>query len=128
MVKELKDFLMRGNVIDLAVAVVIGAAFTAVVNAFVEGIINPLVGLLPGVSDLTGVILEIGDADFLIGSVISATIQFVMVGIVLFFMIRAYNRLMDMRKEDEAIEVVVESPPEEVMLLREIRDSLQTRA
>ena len=121
-------FLLRGNVVDLAVAVVIGAAFTAIVTAFVEGIVNPLVGQIIGQPDLSSVVLTISDSDFLIGAVLNAVINFVLVGIVLFFMVKAFNRMMDARRNEETEEVTVEETPEDSVLLREIRDAIRTNA
>lgn len=128
MIDELKAFLLRGNVVDLAVAVVIGAAFTAIVTAFVEFIINPLIGLIFGQPDLSSVVLTVSDAEFGIGSVLNAVINFVLVGIVLFFMVKGFNSLMDKRRDEETEEVTVEETPEDIVLLREIRDAIRTNA
>ena len=128
MIDELKAFLLRGNVVDLAVAVVIGAAFTAIVTAFVEFIINPLIGLIFGQPDLSSVVLTVSDAEFGIGSVLNAVINFVLVGLVLFFMVKGFNSLMDKRRDEETEEVTVEETPEDIVLLREIRDAIRTSA
>lgn len=128
MIDELKAFLLRGNVVDLAVAVVIGAAFTAIVTAFVEFIINPLIGLIFGQPDLSSVVLTVSDAEFGIGSVLNAVINFVLVGLVLFFMVKGFNSLMDKRRDEETEEVTVEETPEDIVLLREIRDAIRTNA
>ncbi|WP_341252631.1 large conductance mechanosensitive channel protein MscL [Euzebya pacifica] len=127
MLKEFKEFLMKGNVIDLAVAVVIGAAFAAIIAALVEGIINPIIAAIVGQPDITQVTTSIGSAELLTGQVIGAIINFVLVGLVLFLLVKAANKAMDARKkEPEEVEVVAD--PEEILLLREIRDSLSTRA
>jgi len=118
---------MKGNVIDLAVAVVIGAAFAAIITALVEGIINPIIAAIVGQPDITQVTTSIGSAELLTGQVIGAIINFVLVGLVLFLLVKAANKAMDARKkEPEEVEVVAD--PEEILLLREIRDSLSTRA
>lgn len=128
MIQELKDFLLRGNVVELAVAVVIGAAFSAVITAFVENIINPIIGLLPGADSLDALSATIGGAEFTYGLFLSALLSFIAVGTVLFFVIRAYNKAAEMNAKAEEEEIVVEAPAEEIMLLREIRDQLRTNA
>lgn len=128
MIQELKAFLLRGNVIDLAVAVVIGAAFTAIVTALVEQIINPLIGLVFGQPDLSAIALRIGEGDdatvFGFGIFLNAVINFLLVGIVLFFAVKAANRLMEARRREGTDEVTEEETPEDIVLLREIRDAL----
>ena len=127
MIAELKTFLLRGNVIDLAVAVVIGVAFTAIVTAIVDGIIGPLIALIVGEPDFTGWTVTVSDTEFLVGVVISAVINFVAVGTVLFFVVKGVNRLMDARRREADPEVTAEETPEELLLLRDIRDALQSR-
>ena len=133
MIQDLKKFLMRGNVVDLAVAVVIGVAFQAVITAFVEFIINPLIAAVFGEPDITGVLnitLRDGDADSLptilsIGGFLQALLDFLIVGTALFLVVQAYNRLQAVRErtapEDQPV------PSDEVLLLTEIRDLLRTR-
>ncbi|MEE8602117.1 large conductance mechanosensitive channel protein MscL [Euzebya tangerina] len=123
MLQEFREFIMRGNVIDLAVAVVIGAAFAAIITALVEGIINPLIALLVGQPSITDVVVTISDTDFLVGQLIGQIINFVLVGFVLFLVVKGANKAMEMRKqpEDEGEPEV----PEDVQLLRDIRDSLK---
>jgi large conductance mechanosensitive channel len=127
-ISELKAFLLRGNVVDLAVAVIIGAAFGAIVTAFVDQIINPLIGLLFGQPDLSAIALRIGDGDdatvFGIGILLNAIINFVLVGTVLFFVVKAANRAMEMRKKTVDADEPAPEIPEDVALLREIRDAL----
>lgn len=91
MIKGFKEFIAKGNAVDLAVGVVIGAAFGTVVNALVEGIINPLVGLiLPGdVKDLGQKSVEIGGADFLWGSVVSALLTFLITALAIYLLVVA---------------------------------------
>ncbi|WP_370324844.1 large conductance mechanosensitive channel protein MscL [Euzebya sp.] len=124
MISELKAFLLRGNVIDLAVAVVIGTAFIAIVTAIVEGILNPLIALIVGANSIDEATFAISGTDFLYGRVIGATINFVLVGTILFFFVKAANRLMEARRREETEEVTVDETPEEIVLLREIRDRL----
>ena len=131
MVSEFKAFVARGNVVDLAVGVVIGAAFGKIVSALVDGIVMPLVGvalggasvsdwkyvLKPGTVDAAG--NKAAEVAIAYGTVIQAAIDFLLIAFVIFLFLKAYNR---MRKPDDAAPA---APPEEVMLLREIRDSLR---
>lgn len=128
MIKGFKDFLLRGNVVDLAVAVVIGVAFGAVVAAFLKGIITPLVAAIFGKPDLTGVgAFTINHANFSIGLVLDALLNFVIIAAVIyFFVVVPVNALMARRKA--GIEGEVESPSEDIVLLQEIRDLLSQRS
>jgi len=119
-IKELRDFLFRGNVIDLAVAVVIAAAFTAVINSFVADILTPLLGLL-GVPDFSSLTLQVGSATMNYGLFLNALISFVLVAVAVFFLVvKPANRLR--AKPDEA-----PAGPTEIDLLTEIRDELRRR-
>lgn len=124
MISELRAFLLRGNVVDLAVAVAIGTAFTAIVTAIVEGILNPLIALLVGANSIDGATVVIRDTTFSYGRVIGATINFVLVGTVLFLVVKGANRLIEARRREETDEVTQDETPEEIVLLREIRDRL----
>ncbi|MFB7943670.1 large conductance mechanosensitive channel protein MscL [Kitasatospora phosalacinea] len=136
--KGFKEFLLRGNVVDLAVAVVIGAAFTSVVNAFVKGVINPLVGLF-GTKDLAAYSsclkgpCEVDAAGnvtsgifILWGSVLSAALSFLITAAVVYFLlILPMNHFM--RKRKSVDEEALEAEAKEVELLTEIRDALVRR-
>ena len=124
MISELKAFLLRGSVIDLAVAVVIGAAFAAIITALVDGIIGPLIAAILGEPDFTTWTTTIAGTEFGTGLVIGAVINFIAVGTILFFIIRAANRLMEARRREGTDEVTVAETPEDIVLLREIRDRL----
>lgn len=131
MIKGFKEFLTRGNVVDLAVAVVIGAAFTAVINAFVQGFINPLVGLIFGQPDLNHITFTIADSTFGIGAILTALLNFVMVAAAVYFVIvLPLNKLAERRKRRLATgeETATEAPSDEVALLTEIRDLLRQGA
>lgn len=121
MLQELKDFLMRGNVIDLAVAVVIGAAFGNIVNALVEHIIMPAVALIFGDTDFTSDWVWNG---ITYGMFIQAVIDFLIIGISVFVFIKAFNKLTA-GKFEEKEEEEEEEEDEQTVLLREIRDSLR---
>ncbi|WP_336216950.1 large conductance mechanosensitive channel protein MscL [Nonomuraea sp. LPB2021202275-12-8] len=99
-----KKFLMQGNVIDLAVAVVIGAAFTAVVNSFVTGLLTPLISAFGGLPDFSSLKFTIGRSDFLYGDFINAVISFVMVAAVIYFLVvRPYTHFKDRAETTEEV-------------------------
>ena len=129
MLKGFKEFILRGNVIDLAVAVVIGGAFTAIVTAFTEKIINPLIASLGG-GNVNGLGFsirggEMAKATFVdFGAVITAAINFLMVAAVVYFiLVLPMNKLAERRKAGQEPEP--EAPAEDVLLLGEIRDLLK---
>ncbi|MFN6998564.1 large conductance mechanosensitive channel protein MscL [Elioraea tepidiphila] len=136
-VKEFKAFIMRGNVIDLAVGIIIGAAFTAIVGSLVKDIFNPVLGLLMGGIDFSNVFIvlsgermptleatrESGAAVLAIGTFINAIINFVIVGFAIFWLIKVLSRF----KAKEA-EAAPPAPPKSEVLLEEIRDLLKSRA
>ena len=126
MLKGFRDFLMRGNVLDLAVAVVIGAAFTAVVTALVKGIITPLIAAIfgkPSLDDIGN--FTINNADFSIGIVLTAILNFILVAAAVYFIL-----IVPVTKAREKFgpTPAEEAEAEEITLLREIRDSLQNKA
>ena len=127
MLKGFKEFIMRGNVIDLAVAFVIGLAFGQVVTAIVDGLINPIIAAIFGKTDLTGVMsFTINDARFSIGLILDALITFLAVAAAVYFLIvMPMNKLAERRArgaEPEPDPLTVDQ-----QLLTEIRDSLRTR-
>jgi large conductance mechanosensitive channel len=130
MIKGFKDFLLRGNVVDLAVAFVIGAAFAAVITAFTTKIIQPIINAAGGKSSAgLGFYIRDGDAKTFvdIGALITALINFAIVAAAVYFIVVVpVTRLMERRNRGE--EPPVEAPTEDIVLLREIRDSLQQRS
>jgi len=125
LLKEFGDFIKRGNVLDLAVAVVIGGAFTGIVNSLVEYIINPFIGMICGGINLrTSLIVSVGDANFMFGAVIQAVIEFLIIALAVFLLVKLINKLMSFKKKKEEKE---ETPAksDEVVLLEEIRDLLK---
>ncbi len=124
MLKEFRDFALRGSVFDLAIAVVIGAAFTAIVNSLVNDIIMPLIGVLLGGLDFTTLSVTFGSASIAYGKFIQAIINFVIVAFVLFLLVRSVNRLQ--KKKEEAPPAPPE-PSAEEKLLAEIRDLLKQK-
>jgi large conductance mechanosensitive channel len=126
MIKGFRDFLLRGNVIDLAVAVVMGVAFGAVVTAFAKDFIGGIIGALGGTPDFGKLGWEVNGSHIIIGSTINALIYFVIVAFaVYFFVVIPVNRLEALRRRGRAQEP--EATPEDVQLLREIRDLLSAR-
>ena len=128
MLKEFRDFILRGNVIDLAVAVVIGAAFNAIVSSMVADIITPL--LLNPIMKASGAenLNSLGWNGVLYGKFIATVINFIVVGFVLFMVIKAMNKLQNIKKKKEAevVEEVAPAPPtKDQELLTEIRDLLK---
>lgn len=125
-IEEFKAFAIKGNVIDLAVAVVIGAAFGKIVSSLVENIIMPLVGILLGGMSFAGMSYQIGDATITYGVFIQAVVDFVIVAFVIFMVVKAINKAQEISaEEEEAAEETPAEPSEEVKILREIRDNLR---
>ena len=126
MLKDLKAFLLRGNVVDLAVAVIIGAAFGAIVTSLVNDIITPLI-LNPALK-AAGVekIAELTWNGVAYGSFLSAVINFLVIGTVLFFVVKAAEKAQNLGKKEEAAEEAAAAPTQEE-LLAEIRDLLANK-
>jgi large conductance mechanosensitive channel len=123
MLKGFKDFIMRGNVVDLAVGIVIGAAFTAVVTAFTNAFLKPLIQLLGGGTGASAGTWDVNGVKFDYASFINALITFLLTAAVLYFLVVfPLNKLAERRKRGE--EPPPEAPSEEVKLLTEIRDAL----
>lgn len=131
--QDLKKFLMRGNVIDLAVAVVIGAAFGLVVASFVDNIINPIIAAIFGKPDISEVLAitlresDEGDAVLRIGAFLQQVLDFVIIGTALFFVIKAFEKLQERRARGGEPEEETPTPSDEAVLLSEIRDLLRTQ-
>lgn len=128
MLKGFREFIMRGNVIDLAVAVVIGAAFTAVVNSIVENLFNPIIGALFNAEDLAGaLILELpGGGAIKFGAILASIITFLIVAAVVYFVfVLPINKMKEMQEAKRKAGIEDESAPvTELDLLTEIRDAL----
>ncbi|MBE7528259.1 MAG: large-conductance mechanosensitive channel protein MscL [Chloroflexi bacterium] len=122
MLKEFREFLNRGNVMDLAVAVILGTAFIAIVNSLVNDIIMPLIGVLLGGLNFADLTVQAGDAVITYGNFIQAIVNFVIIAFVIFMIVRYYNRMASKKEEAPA---APPAPAEDVLLLREIRDLLK---
>jgi large conductance mechanosensitive channel len=143
MLKEFRDFIARGNVMDMAVGIIIGAAFTAIVSSLVADLINPIIALFTGGIDFSGwfypmdgndyvslaAALEAGAPVFAIGKFIMAVINFLIVAFVVFMLVKMVNTIKDRAMREEEVEAAPEAPPAptEVELLMEIRDALKQR-
>jgi large conductance mechanosensitive channel len=125
--KEFKEFISKGNVVDLAVAVVIGAAFALIVTSFVNNLLMPIIGLIFGGKQpsFDQYSLGINGVDIRYGSFLSAVVNFVIIAFALFLVVKAFNRMQSMRKTQEEKD---EEEATEVELLTEIRDLLRAGA
>lgn len=123
MLNEFKKFVLRGNVIDLAVAVVLGAAFGAIVTSLVNDIIMPLVGIVLGGLDFAALSATVGSAVVAYGKFIQAIVNFLIVGFVIFLVVKAINKASESKMKTEI--AVPAAPPADVVLLTEIRDLLR---
>lgn len=119
MLKEFKEFAMKGNIVDLAVAVVIGGAFGKIVTALTDSIIMPLISMVLGKASIAELGFTIGKTIFPVGIFLQAIIDFILIAFVLFLIIKTINSL---KKKEEATPA---APPEDITLLREIRDALK---
>ena len=143
MIKEFRDFIAKGNVMDMAVGIIIGAAFTAIVKSMVGDLINPIVGLFLSGVDFTNLYVvlsgevapgasleaarEVGAAVFAYGAFIMAVINFLIIAFVVFMLVRYVNKVKDMalREEEETTAEAEPSGPSELDVLLEIRDALK---
>ena len=132
MIKGFKEFLLRGNVVDLAVAVVVGAAFTAIVTALVADLLTPIIAALFGKPDFSGLTFTINRSVFKYGAFLTAVINFVLVAsAVYFFVVVPVKHLMELQARRRAAGEPVDAPApvsDEVLLLTEIRDALRARS
>ena len=139
MIQEFKEFAVKGNVVDLAVGVIIGAAFGKIVDSIVGDLIMPLIGAMVGKLDFSNLFVTLGNVPagtemtlaalkkagvpvFAYGSFITVAVNFIILAFIIFLMVKQINKL---KKEAPAEEPAAPATPEDVMLLREIRDSLK---
>jgi large conductance mechanosensitive channel len=120
MIDEFKDFINKGDVVTIAVGLILALYFQKIVEALLDGVINPIIAAIFGETSFQNIGFDIGDARISIGLVIDAAISFVAVAFILFLIIKAYNKMKPVVEEAEA-------GPSEVDLLTEIRDSLRNR-
>ena len=122
-IKEFKDFIAKGNVVDLAVGVIIGSAFGKIVRSVVSDILMPIIGVIIGGHDFTSIKLTFGNANIMIGNFIQNVIDFLIIALCIFIFVKVINKFMP--KKEEKKEEVKKS--DEVILLEEIRDLLKKR-
>ncbi|MEC8275062.1 MAG: large conductance mechanosensitive channel protein MscL [Pseudomonadota bacterium] len=139
MLKEFREFIERGNVIELAVAFILGLAFNAIVKSLVNDVIMPIVGLITGGADFTNRFIVLGSGSFdtlaaaqeagvatlNYGVFINTVVEFIIIAFVLFIMVRTYNRF---RRKQEEVPAEPPAPPRQEVLLEEIRDALRSPA
>ena len=128
LMQEFKEFIMKGNVMDLAVGVIIGGAFGAIVSSLVDDVIGPIIGMICGGIDFSGLAITVGSAQLMIGNFIQAIINFLCVSLVIFFMVKAVNKARDLaaKKEEETKEEAPAGPTTEE-LLGQILEELQAK-
>ena len=123
-IEEFKSFAIRGNVLDMAVGVIIGGAFTSIVNSLVTDVFTPVIGKLTGGIDFSAITINLGgDAKIMVGNFLNAVISFVIVAFCVFLLVKAINKFTK-KKEAEA---PAPAPSADVVLLTEIRDILKEK-
>ncbi len=124
MLKEFKDFIMKGNLIEIAVGLILALAFSAVVTSFVDDIVMQIIAAIGGQPDFSSLTIDIGDGRIRYGAFLTAVISFLIIGFVLFLVVKAYNKANELASRGGEEE---EDVSDEVVLLREIRDALRQK-
>ncbi len=133
MLQEFREFIARGNVMDMAVGIIIGAAFTAIVTSLVDDLINPVLSLFTGGLDFSGLGYRLGEGEaaamFAYGNFITAVINFLIIAFVVFLLVKGVNRIKQATERKAQAEATEETPagPSEKDILIEIRDALRMR-
>lgn len=129
MIKEFKEFISRGNVVDLAVGVIVGGAFSKIVTSLVNDILTPIIGSILGGVDFTNLAIYIGNAKIAYGSFIQNVIDFLIISFCIFMFVKFINKLTNLgKKKEEKVEVKKEEIIEtELSILKEIRDELKKK-
>lgn len=126
-IAEFKEFIARGDVMSMAVGIIIGGAFTAIVNSMVKDVITPFIGIITGGIDFTGIAIQFGEAQIMVGNFIQAVITFLITALVIFTMMKFFNSFK--KKEEAPAEPAAPAeppaPPIDIQLLTEIRDLLK---
>lgn len=121
-IEEFKAFALRGNVMDMAIGVIIGGAFQAIIKSFIDNIVNPLVGVVFQV-DFSSVVIHLGAVNLMIGAFISSVINFILLALVLFIMVKGINKLKKPEVKEEAAPV----KSDETVLLEKILEQLKNK-
>lgn len=121
MIREFKEFIKRGNVMDLAVGIIVGGAFSSIVTSLVNNILTPILGIFLGGIDFSGLSLNIKDATINYGLFIQSVIDFLIIAFCIFLLIKLINKIMHVGKKEERKEI---KKREDILLLEEIRDLL----
>ena len=125
LIKEFKEFAMKGNVMDMAIGVIIGAAFGKIVSSLVDDVLMPLVGMIVGKVDFTTLSVKVGDAELFYGKFIQNVVDFLIVAFCIFMVVKGINKLN--RKKEEAPAPEAPKGPTQEELLTEIRDLLKKK-
>lgn len=125
MIKEFKEFIHRGNVMDLAVGVIVGGAFSSIVTSLVNNILTPILGIFLGGVDFSGLSITIKDATINYGLFVQSVIDFLIVAFCIFLFVKMINKIMSVGKKEVKEAPAMPKPKEEVVLLEEIRDLLK---
>lgn len=127
-ISEFKEFIAKGDVMSMAVGIIIGGAFTSIVNSLVGDVITPLLGIILGGINFTGISVSFGGANIMIGNFIQAVITFLLTALVIFSIMKLFNSFRRKSKPDtELVEKAPAEPSEDVKLLTEIRDLLKNK-
>ncbi len=123
---EFKEFIARGDVMSMAIGIIIGGAFTTIVNSLVNDVITPFLGIILGGMDFTGIAITFGSANIMIGNFIQAVITFLLTAFVIFSIMKFFNQFQK-KKEEAAVSEPEPEVPADILLLTEIRDMLKER-
>ncbi|MCR4588438.1 MAG: large conductance mechanosensitive channel protein MscL [Lachnospiraceae bacterium] len=129
-IKEFKEFISKGDVMSMAVGIIIGGAFTAIITSIVNDLIGPIIGMICGGIDFSALAVQVGDASLMVGNFIQAVINFLITALVLFCILKTFNKAkekMDALKKKEEEKAAEESPAADIVLLTEIRDLLKNQ-
>jgi large conductance mechanosensitive channel len=124
--KEFKDFLLKGNLLEIAIGLVLALAFKTVIDSLVADVITPIIAAIGGQPNFDSLTLDIGDGQIRYGSFLNTIISFVIIGFVLFLIVKAFNAMLEAARR-QGREDEINEPGEDVVLLREIRDTLRMR-
>jgi len=125
MIKEFKEFIARGNVIDLAVGVIVGGAFGKIVTSIVNDLLMPLIGIVSGGIDFTGLSFKINEAEIKYGNFLQNVIDFLIIAVCIFVLVKIVNKLTN--KKEVVVEEKQEEKKEDIVILEEIRDLLKEK-